>query len=177
MFVENLFKSGLRGNMKTPGKCRGDTMIEVLITVLILAVSILGVAAMQVTALKNLNSSYTSSMAWMVAEDISERMRANPVAVLAGDYEHSSSAAPESYPDCALSACSSADLADYDIAAWWVIMSNTLPSPRGEIARVGGTNTFEVTIRWDDDRSGSTGINCPILSASDLECYQFNVSL
>ncbi len=175
MFVENLFKSGLRGNMKTPGKCRGDTMIEVLITVLILAVSILGVAAMQVTALKNLNSSYTSSMAWIVAEDISERMRANPIAVDADDYVHS--AAPVDYPDCAQNACSAADLASYDIGNWWVIMNNALPSPAGEITRVNGTNTFVVTVRWDDDRSGSSGTNCPVQSASDMECYRFNVSL
>ncbi len=175
MFVENSLSISSRGDMKTPAKYRGDTMIEVLITVLILAVSILGVAAMQVTALKNLNSSYSSSMAWIVAEDISERMRANPIAVTADDYVHS--AAPANFPDCAQNACSTADLAAYDIGNWWVIMNNTLPSPSGEITRLNGTNTFVVTVRWDDDRSGSSGTNCPVQTASDLECYRFNVSL
>ncbi|MCP4078061.1 MAG: type IV pilus modification protein PilV [Gammaproteobacteria bacterium] len=174
MFIEKI-NTGLPGDMKTPGKHRGDTMIEVLVTVLILAVSILGVAAMQVTALKNLSSSYSSSMAWIVAEDISERMLANPTAVIADDYVHSS--APVDYPDCARNACSSADLAAYDIGNWWVIMNNALPSPAGEIIRVNGTNTFEVTVRWDDDRSGSSGTNCPVQTSDDLECYRFNVSV
>jgi len=60
-----------------PRKYRGDTMIEVLVTVLILAVGVLGVAAMQVTTYQNLNISHSASIAAIVAEDFSERMRAN----------------------------------------------------------------------------------------------------
>jgi len=57
---------------------RGDTMIEVLVTVIIIAVGVLGAAALQVTTLKNLNSSHSASVAAIVAQDFSERMRANP---------------------------------------------------------------------------------------------------
>ena len=84
-----------RRNPATPGQCRGDTMIEVLVTVLILAVGVLGVAAMQVTTLKNLSSSHSSSVAEIFAEDFSERIRANPIAALANSYVHSAAPGAE----------------------------------------------------------------------------------
>ena len=58
---------------------RGDTMIEVLVTIIVIAVGVLGAAALQVTTLKNLSSSHSATVAALVAEDMTERMRANPV--------------------------------------------------------------------------------------------------
>ena len=61
-----------------PGRSqRGDTMIEVLVTIIIIAVGVLGAAALQVTTLKNLSSSHSASVAAILTEDFSERMRAN----------------------------------------------------------------------------------------------------
>ena len=175
MFIE---KSGLnsspRRNIKVPRKYRGDTMIEVLVTVLILAVGVLGVAAMQVTTLKSLNSSNTAGIAGIVAVDFSERMRANPTAALADNYVHTT---PPTYIDCAANPCTMAQLADYDVGSWWVVMGDALPSAEGQVTRIAGTNTFVVTVRWDDDRSGSAGTACPVQSAADLDCYQFNVTI
>ena len=175
MFIE---KSGLnsspRRNIKVPRNYRGDTMIEVLVTVLILAVGVLGVAAMQVTTLKNLNSSNTAGIAGIVAVDFSERMRANPTAALADNYVHTT---PPTYIDCAANPCTMAQLADYDVGSWWVVLGDALPSAEGQVTRIAGTNTFVVTVRWDDDRSGSAGTACPVQSAADLDCYQFNVTI
>lgn len=177
MFIETSELSDSRpGKMKIPKKYRGDTMIEVLVTVLILAVGVLGVAAMQVTTLKNLNSSYSASVAEIIANDFSERMRANPTAALAGDYVHS--AAPTgTIPDCVANACTLTQLATYDVGSWWAVLTGVLPSATGQVTRNAGTNTFVVTVRWDDDRSGSSGTNCPVQTASDLDCYQFNVTI
>ena len=176
MFVEkNLLNSSPRRNIKVPRNYRGDTMIEVLVTVLILAVGVLGVAAMQVTTLKNLNSSYTAGIAEIVAVDFSERMRSNPTAALADNYVHA--AAPGTFTDCAANPCTLTQLATYDMGSWWVVLGDTLPSATGEVTRNPGTNTFVVTVRWDDDRSGSAGTNCPVQSAVDLDCYRFNVTL
>ncbi len=158
-----------------PRKYRGDTMIEVLVTVLILAVGVLGVAAMQVTTLKNLNSSYSTGIAAIVTDDIVERMRANTAAALAGTYIHS--AAPTGFTDCVANVCDSTQMAGYDMATWWVSLAAALPLATGVVTRVGATNTFIVTVRWDDDRSGSTGTNCPVQSSADRECYQFRVTL
>ncbi len=163
------------GKMRLPRKHRGDTMIEVLVTVIILAVGVLGAAAMQVTTIQNLNSSYSASVAAMVAEDFSERMRANPVAALTDDYVHAT--APDGFPDCVANACTLTQLASYDVGSWWQVMTGVLPVASGQVTRIIGTNTFVVTVRWDSDRSGSAGLNCPVQSANDLDCYQFNVTI
>ena len=159
-----------------PSKYRGDTMIEVLVTVLILAVGVLGVAAMQVTTYQNLNVSHSASIAAIMAEDFSERMRANGAEVLADTYNHSADPGA-AYTDCNANVCSTSQLAGYDIGTWWEELGANLPLGKGQVARNGGTNTFTLTVRWDEDRSGSTGTNCPRLSAADLECYQIEVTI
>ncbi len=153
---------------------RGDTMIEVLVTLIIIAVGVLGTAALQVTTLKNLSSSHSASSAVILAEDFSERMRANPTAALNDGYVHN--AAPVAFADCAANACSMAQLATYDMGSWWQQVTAVLPSGSGEVTRTAGTDTFVLTVRWDDDRSGSTGVNCPTQSTNDLQCFQFSVS-
>ena len=159
-----------------PRKYRGDTMIEVLVTVLILAVGVLGVAAMQVTTYQNLSISHSASIAAMVTDDFSERMRANGVEALADTYNHSADPGT-AYTDCTANVCSTSQLAGYDIGTWWEELGDTLPLGRGQVARNGGTNTFTLTVRWDEDRSGSAGLNCPKQSAADLECYQLEVTI
>ena len=154
---------------------RGDTMIEVLVTILILAVGVLGVAAMQVTTLKNLNSSHSASIAAMLAEDFGERMRANNTAALDNSYVHS--AAPTNVTNCVASTCSPTDLAIYDMNTWWQALSANLPSGSAEVTRDVGSDTFVITVRWDEDRSGSQGVNCPVETDADLDCYQLNVTL
>lgn len=158
-----------------PSRYRGDTMIEVLVTVLILAVGVLGVAAMQVTTLQNLNISHSASTAEILTVDFGERMRANGTAALADTYNHTT--APTGFTDCVVNVCTMTQLAGYDMGTWWNSLGASLPAASGQVARVGTTNTFSVTVRWDEDRSGSTGTNCPKLSAADLECYQLQVTI
>ena len=90
-------KSTQRAHKALARRQRGDTMIEVLVTVIIIAVGVLGAAALQVTTLKNLSSSHSASVAAIVAEDFSERMRANPTAAMADNYVHP--AAPTTFSD------------------------------------------------------------------------------
>lgn len=151
-------------------------MIEVLVTIIIIAVGVLGTAALQVTTLKNLSSSHSASVAAILADDFSERMRANPSEALNNAYVHNGNPGPV-FPTCAAAACSLADLATYDIGTWWQQVTAVLPSGSGQVTRIAGSNTFVLTVRWDDDRSGSTGTNCPTLSTNDLQCIQFNVTI
>jgi hypothetical protein len=102
-------------------------------------------------------------------------MRANPIAALAGGYGDGSD--PGGFPNCAANACTTAELATYDLGSWWQVMTGVLPVASGEVTRIIGTNTFVVTVRWDGDRSGSEGKGCPVQSADDLDCYRFNVTI
>lgn len=55
----------------------GMTLIEVLVSVLILAIGLLGAAAIQLNALKYTDSSTMSSQASFIAYDMMDRIRAN----------------------------------------------------------------------------------------------------
>jgi type IV pilus assembly protein PilV len=175
MFIKTQLRPTTTSAMPAARRQRGDTMIEVLVTVIIIAVGVLGAAALQVTTLKNLSSSHSASAAAIVAEDFSERMLANPIATLADNYIHTT--APGVYPDCVTNACTPAQLATFDMGTWWAELAGVLPAGRGQVTRNAGTNTFVLTVRWDEDRSGSTGTNCPTQSTADLECFRLNVTI
>ena len=68
-------------------KARGFTLIEVMISVLILAIGLLGVASMQTRSLQMNQSAQFASQASILAYDIADRMRANRAAALDGNYD------------------------------------------------------------------------------------------
>lgn len=158
---------------------RGFTLIEVLIAGLVLSVGVLGVAGLQITALKNLQSSQSYGVAAMLANDIADRMWVNQAEALANNYNHT--AAPAGPPDCVGGACTTAQLAEFDKNDWQqqivgytlpdsTVIPGLLPAGTGTVAADGGTS-FRITLRWDDDRSGSTDTTCPPVDESDLDCY------
>jgi type IV pilus assembly protein PilV len=162
-------------------------MIEVLVSALILVVGILSVAAMQVTALKNLQSSGNYGVASMMANDIADRMWVNCAQALANGYNHNS--LPGAEPrDCVAGTCTAAEMAAHDVYDWQrqlqgyvtdsdVEVPEKLPAGQGSVAQVGGTGSYLITLQWDDDRSGSTGTTCPPADEDDLECYTVTVTL
>lgn len=59
---------------------RGITLIEVLVTLLILAIGLLGLAGLQLAASNAQFEAFQRAQALMVAEDMASRLRANPTA-------------------------------------------------------------------------------------------------
>lgn len=59
----------------------GSTLIEVLIALLVLSVGLLGLAALQLNALRGVSDSSQRSQATWILQDIAERIRANPDAL------------------------------------------------------------------------------------------------
>lgn len=65
----------------------GFTLIEVLITLLVLAIGLLGLAAMNARMLNSQFEAYQRAHAMMLVEDMASRIRSNPLAARAGDYD------------------------------------------------------------------------------------------
>jgi len=63
---------------KTLNRNKGFSLIEVLVSLLILSIGLLGVASMQVQGLKFSHDAYLRTQISMVASDIIDRMRLNP---------------------------------------------------------------------------------------------------
>lgn len=69
-----------------PHSQRGASLIEVLITVLILAIGLLGLSALQLTSLKNNQSAMQRSVAVLQSYTIVEAIRAEPEMAKRGDF-------------------------------------------------------------------------------------------
>jgi type IV pilus assembly protein PilV len=127
----------------------GFTLIEVMVTVIVLAIGLLGLAGLQATSLRFNSSAYLRSQATNLAYDMADRMRVNRQAALDGEYD------PENFedppPDCAV-VVPAGTLAQQDIQAWRNALACTLPLGTGSIARTAGTNVFTITVQWDDSR-------------------------
>lgn len=67
-----------------PSSQRGVTLIEVLVTVVILSVGLLGVAAMQAFSLQSGQAAFQRTQATTIAYEISDQLRANRSRVLNG---------------------------------------------------------------------------------------------
>lgn len=97
-------------------KQNGFSMIEVLVSLLILGVGMLGLSGLQIASTKGTVNAHSRNIASMLAFDLSERMRANQKGVKEGHYK-ADSISCSSVPTnkCVLSSCSSEDLAVFDL--------------------------------------------------------------
>jgi type IV pilus assembly protein PilV len=126
----------------------GFTLIEALVALLVLSIGLLGVAALQLTALQNNNNALFRSQATYLAYDIADRIRANRSAALAGGYVVSYGAAP-----------TGTTVERNDIRAWKTMLGATLPAGDGSIAINAATGAATISIRWDD----SKGVEAPLV--------------
>jgi len=67
---------------------KGFTLIEVLVTIVVVSIGLLGLAGLQINGLRANMSSETRSKATLLASDIVERMRANLTGVDANAYSN-----------------------------------------------------------------------------------------
>ncbi len=154
---------------------QGFSLVEGLVTLLVIAIGLLGIVALQLTALRNTHSASIHSLASIYASDMVERVKANKEVAKAGNYNLAAGApATVGAVNCVSAACSAVDLAAFDLAEWQQSLSDNLPSGQGEITLAGTTVT--ITVRWDDDRDGDTGTQCPP-GDGDLDCFQIQVNL
>ncbi|MCK5901893.1 MAG: type IV pilus modification protein PilV [Cocleimonas sp.] len=99
----------------------GVSLLEVLISVLILSVGLLGLGGLQLFALKSSNDAHFRTIASFIASDLSDRIRINPEGVAFGGYAISESqsvslcgSSPPKQCETA-TPCTSAELASFDL--------------------------------------------------------------
>ncbi|MGR0304725.1 type IV pilus modification protein PilV [Acinetobacter beijerinckii] len=66
---------------------KGVGLIEVLVSLVLLAIAVLGFAALQLRAIESSSEASQQVLALTIARDLAERMRANPQAVKNGIYK------------------------------------------------------------------------------------------
>ena len=154
-------------------------MLEVLISMVIIAFGLLGVAGLQAFALKNNQSANYRSIATMLASDISDRMRANYYGSGFDFMYNQSSIGSYNTPvaACGSTGCTSSELAQNDLYEWQQRIKTALPAGAGIVCvdrtphdgtsatdpqcdNAGITN-YVVKIWWTDDRTRTGVVTAP----------------
>ncbi|KTD74717.1 type IV pilus modification protein PilV [Legionella waltersii] len=162
--------------IKTFTKYKGMTLLEILISVVVLSVGLLGIASMLLVSNKANNSSYAKLQAVQAAYDMFDRIRANSKVALTGSY-NVSNIGSNGYPTsvstpavlCNSSICTPAQLAQYDSWYWLTKIVSALPSGSGSVTTAlaggAGNTVVTVTVQWNDAQAqavvGSSSTQAP----------------
>jgi type IV pilus assembly protein PilV len=143
------------------GRTSGFTIVEVLVSLVILSIGLLGIAKLVLYSAHSNDSAYLRSQATQLAYEILDNMRANPTAAAAGNYNTAlTTAAVNPGYSCLNAACPvAANLAAYDVYAWKTRLAapaGALPSGQGSVT-VTTTPPIMATIvvQWDDSAAQS----------------------
>jgi type IV pilus assembly protein PilV len=118
----------------------GLSLIEVLITVVLVSIGLLGLAGLQLTSVQNSNSSSERFIATTLAQDILERMRAN----------RNRAIGPGKVYNLAMGADPGVGgVEGADLDAWKEAIEAALPSGQGAVA-VDADSVATVTLEWTD---------------------------
>ncbi len=159
---------------------RGFTLIEVLISMIILAIGLLGLAAMQAMSLRDNQDAYYYQQATLLAYEMQDRIRGNGV-YWDGHVNSLPSPAEENSCDSTAHACTAAQMAENDYGYWKKSVAGTddgsiqgaLPKPKDSNAKMvdiqlssavnksGCVGTYPKSLclitRWGRTNSKSTG--------------------
>ena len=123
----------------------GFSLVEVLITLVIMSVGMLGIAGLYVQSLQAGRTSMFRHHAVTLAGDVADRIRANPLAK--ADYTDAEGA----NSNCVLGGvdCTSAEMAANDIFLWKAQAEESLPSGDVTIAFTDGAMpSYTITVSW-----------------------------
>jgi type IV pilus assembly protein PilV len=141
-----MLKTSANTRLPGHGLSAGFSLIEVLVTLVVLSIGLLSLAALQIATLKNNNSALTRFEATTHLYEILDRMRANRTPALQGAYNIS----------MAGTATAGSDVASQDLSAWKQSLLANLPDGNGSITvnnRVA-TVTVQWTESWDETLNG-----------------------
>lgn len=126
---------------------KGFSLLEVLIALVILAVGVLGLAALQTTGLRFTHDAYVRSQATVIVYDVVERMRNNV------DNANAYIAAADPAGTCDVTAGGITN----DLNCFFETLAAQLPGGTGSIAAdPGNADGYLITVTWLDREAGGT---------------------
>jgi type IV pilus assembly protein PilV len=162
--------------MRQGKAARGFTMIEVLVTLVIMMFGLLGIAGLIVKGQKASSEAYQRNQALLIASDMAEKMKTNRLAVPAGQLNAvtyltgGSGLVSQPYGQafvtvpntCTSGACSNTgnNLVDYDLVTWNNLLVGSqetsggnniggILNARGCIEQAGGVGTpVRISVAW-----------------------------
>ena len=156
----------------------GFSLIEVLISIFVLTLGVIGTAGMQLVAMRTSQQSSLQSVAMQLATEMADKMRSNgkqmnqeadtAIPFLQIDYDSATDAAPSplaAADTCyGATACDDAKMAAFDIYEWTLRLRQELPGGRAKICRDASPwNSTDGALSWDCTYTAATGNNAPFV--------------
>jgi len=146
-------------------KAQGFSLIEVLVTIVVVSIGLLGLAGLQATALRNNQSAYFRTQATILANEYADILRTNRPQAEAERFGDPADDGVDfttvnhglsTTSGCeTIAGCSAGDMADTALANWIESLENVLPSGVATVSRSG--DVYDLTITWVDDRTDVDG--------------------
>ncbi len=123
---------------------QGIALIEILISVLVLGIGLLGIAALQSSSVRYSQSAQERTTALIMAGTLTEMMRANPDVARAGSYAGD---------------CQAELLAEWALQLQAATGTTTCP----EVSWDAGAGVYTININWQDEKvTGSTNFTIQV---------------
>lgn len=153
-------------------------MMEILVTLFVLAVGLLGTAGLQALALKTNQGGQLRTQAVILGLDILERIEANNPAAAQGKYAVSPLPAAAA-KDCYAAPCLPAEFATFDLVQFKNKLEAQLPSATATIVVTGtGPFVYTVQIDWVEriTKSSATSVATTATTTASTESFSYRVS-
>lgn len=164
---------------------RGFSLIEVLVAIVVLAIGILGVAALQSKSLSQGQGTMQETQAMALAYDYADRMTANPGQAFLGAYDIApltTISAPTPQTCGPTDNCTASQVAAADQYAWTQLVQQTLPA--GSTVRVycsdlsdcsttganGPPQTINIIVYWNQEKKLNGSGGTLQITSSMLHC-------
>lgn len=173
---------------------QGFNLIEVLIATVVLTIGLLGVAALQLTGMRNTQGSYFRSQATTIMNDLAERIYANtPGAANYGGFNSATNACATPAALCAMTSttvvagCTPAQMATYDlfIAGCSAMGANTLLTSgslqtdcldaAGAVAACGAGSRLRITVNWQERGATVESASAGAMETANLVTQSINL--
>lgn len=142
---------------------KGSSLLEILVTILIITIAIMGLGAMQLRTVANNQWQLQQSTAKILSYQIFERMRANRSAAISGAYDRTMPD-PENCP----AAISGNLLARNDLINWLANIEARLGGEGCAAVTCSVNGRCEVNIRWYDDLADTLDLPTQVTSSGAI---------
>jgi type IV pilus assembly protein PilV len=136
----------------------GFTLVEALVALVILAIGMLGIAALYIEGLRASRAALIRTEAVTLAADLADRIRINRDG--GASYAGTAATAPNANCLPGGAGCDPADLAAHDLRVWLDAIAAALPGGTGTVVRtdpVTGDEIFlyTITVNWTEAGQGA----------------------
>ncbi|PTQ90680.1 type IV pilus modification protein PilV [Agitococcus lubricus] len=134
--------------MRSLSRQRGVGMPEILVALLLLGITVMGFAALQIRSLGTTNEAMYRSQAMALAQDLAEKVMANQQGVATYNAAWNPLAVAANL--CETNNCTPAQMAQYDIRNAVEVAARTLPNGRIGMAACPLANNRCLYVAWND---------------------------